>query len=68
MITATAATIALGQRHAEELAHREQRRDEDHRPRRLGPMKVEQQQEERHRDDGDEKTLCEVAECQEAAS
>ena len=32
------------QRHAEELAHREQRREEDERPRRLGPVIVEQQQ------------------------
>ena len=38
------------------------------RPRRLGPVIVEEQQQDRHRDDRDEEPLREVAECQEARS
>ena len=55
--------ILPGQRHREQLVHRDQGRDEDHHPRRFVAVIAEQDEEDRDRDDRDEEPLSEVTEC-----
>ena len=51
------------QGHREELVHRDQRCDEDQRPGRLGPLDVEDAEQDRDRDDRDQEPLGEISEC-----
>ena len=60
--------VLLRQRHREQLVHRDQRRDEDHGPRRFVAVIAEEKEEDRNRDDRDEEPLCQVAECHLRAS